>query len=166
MTSAIHLRDVQEDDVPLFFQHQRDEEANWMAAFTAQDPTDRQAFMAHWARIMADKNVLIKTILLGDEVVGSVLSYVEEGDPEVSYWIDKAHWGKGIVTQALGAFLQLNPARPIYARVAKDNIGSLRVLQKCGFIIIGEDKGYANARQTEVVEYLLELKAADQSRDE
>jgi RimJ/RimL family protein N-acetyltransferase len=53
----------------------------------------------------------------------------------------------------------VNRARPIYARVAKDNVASLRVLEKCGFTITGQAKGFANARGEEIEEWILELTA-------
>jgi RimJ/RimL family protein N-acetyltransferase len=160
MTSDFLLRDVVEDDLPVFFEQQLDPDANYMAAFTAKDPTDREAFTAHWSRIMADATVIIKTVVCNGQVVGSVLSYEEAGKPEVSYWIGKEYWGNGIATRALSEFLvHGNRARPIYARVAKDNLGSIRVLQKCGFTIIGEAKGFANARGEEIGELILELRA-------
>lgn len=87
MTNDLLLRDVVEDDLPIFFEQQLDAEANYMAAFTAKDPTNRDAFTAHWNRILADATVTIKTILFDGRVVGSVLSYEESGKPEVSYWI-------------------------------------------------------------------------------
>jgi len=159
MTSDFLLRDVVEDDLPIFFENQLDPEANRMAAFTAKDPTNREAFTAHWKKILADATVIIKTILIDGEVVGSVLSYEEDGKPEVSYWIGKKYWGKGNATRALFDFLaQGNKKRPIYARVAKDNFGSRRVLQKCGFTIIGEARGFANARGAEIEELVLELR--------
>lgn len=165
MTSALLLRDVVEEDLPIFFEQQSDPEANYMAAFTAKDPTNREAFTAHWNRIMADATVIIKTIVCDGQVVGSVLSYEEAGKPEVSYWIGKEYWGKGFTTRALSAFLaRANKTRPIYARVAKDNLGSLRVLEKCGFRITGQAKGFANARGQEVEELILELSANE--RDE
>jgi hypothetical protein len=46
----IRLREVEADDLPIFFEHQRDPDANHMAAFTSKDPTNRDAFLAHWAR--------------------------------------------------------------------------------------------------------------------
>ncbi|MCX6099824.1 MAG: GNAT family N-acetyltransferase [Candidatus Bipolaricaulota bacterium] len=94
------------------------------------------------------------------QVVGSVLSYEEAGKPEVSYWIGKEYWGKGFATRALSDLLvHGNKTRPIYARVARDNLGSRRVLEKCGFKIIGEARGFANARGEEIEELLLELGA-------
>lgn len=114
--------------------------------------------MSHWKRILADETVMIKTIVVQGRVIGNVLSYEQNGRPEVSYWIGRDFWGQGYATQALSAFLaHVNTTRPMYARAAKDNIGSLRVLQKCGFAIVGEDKGFANARGTEVEEFILEL---------
>lgn len=154
------LREVAEDDLPLFFEFQLDPEANYMAAFIARDPTDREAFTAHWKRIIADPTTINRTIVCDGRVVGNVSSYVESGKPEVTYWIGRAHWGKGIATRALATFLaQVNAARPIYARVARDNLGSRRVLEKCGFRVIGEAKGFANARGREIEELHLELPA-------
>lgn len=159
---SLLLRDVTDDDLPIFFEQQLDPQANWMAAFTAKDPTDREVFMAKWARIRQDKDILIRTIVYDGRVAGSVLSYVSDGEPEVSYWLGREFWGKGIATQALAAFLQIQTLRPIYARAAKDNLASLRVLQKCGFKITGEDMGFANARGQEVAEYTLRLEPAGQ----
>lgn len=158
MTNKLWLRDVIEEDLDTFFEQQLDPEANFMAAFTASDPTDREAFMAHWHRILADPVVIIRTIECAGQVVGHVLSYEDAGKPEVSYWIGKAYWGKGYATQALAAFLtQVNQTRPIYARVAQDNLPSRRVLEKCGFVIIEESSGFANARGGEIAELLLKL---------
>jgi RimJ/RimL family protein N-acetyltransferase len=156
MSNELLLRNVVNDDLPIFFEHQLDQEANTMAAFTAKDPTDQEAFMAHWHRILTNKTVILQTILFNGHVAGSVSSYVEEGKPEVTYWLGKEYWGKGIATWALAEFLtQHNKTRPIYARVAKDNPGSRRVLEKCGFTIIGESKGFANARGQAIEELLL-----------
>lgn len=152
------LREVQAEDLSIFFEHQQDSEANYMAAFTAKDPTDQQAFMAHWTRILGDATTTNRTILIDGQVAGSVSSYEETaGHPEVTYWLGKPYWGKGIATAALRALLAQVTTRPIYARVAKDNRASLRVLEKCGFTIIGEDKGFANARGQEIEEWLLHL---------
>ncbi len=157
----LFLRDVVEDDLPLFFDFQLDPDANHMAAFTARDPTDREAFTAHWHKIMAEPTNIIRTIVCDGQVVGSVSSYEEAGRPEVTYWIGRAHWGKGIATRALTAFLaRANSTRPIYARVSRDNLGSRRVLEKCGFQVIGEMRGFANARGQEIAELLLELRAS------
>lgn len=129
-----------------------------MAAFTANDPADWNAFLAHWRRILADATVIVRTIVVDGAVVGSVLSYETDGKPEVSYWLGRAFWGRGIATAALAQFLaEVNPMRPIYARVAKDNAGSRRVLKKCGFAIIGEETGFANARGAEIEELVLML---------
>jgi RimJ/RimL family protein N-acetyltransferase len=159
MPTHLLLRDVIDADLPIFFAQQLDPDANWMAAFTAKDPSNREAFDAHWDRIRAEPTIIIRTILCDGQVAGSVLSYEDEGKPEVSYWLGREFWGKGIATWALGEFLrEVNLKRPMYARVAKDNLGSRRVLEKCGFAVIGEERGYANARGMEIAELLLELR--------
>lgn len=158
MAGDVVLRDVREDDLPIFFEQQLDPTANFMAAFVAKDPTDRDAFMARWTKILSDATITWKTILCDGRVAGSVLRYEDQdGRPEVSYWLGKDDWGRGIATRALSQFLGYVKARPLYARAAKDNVASLRVLEKCGFTIVGEDKGFANARGQEVEEFILKL---------
>lgn len=157
--NGVVLRDVEEDDLPVFFQHQLDPEANRMAAFTLQDPSDLPVFMTRWARILSDESIVKRTITVDGDVVGSIMSFVQDGDTEVTYWIDRARWGQGIASQALAQFLDHLPTRPLRARAAKDNVGSTKVLQRCGFTIIGEDSGFAHGRGEVVEEFLLELKA-------
>lgn len=156
--SEILIRNVIEDDQHFFFEQQLDLDANNMAAFTRKNPSDRKAFDAHWTKIMSDKSIIIKTILYDGQVAGYVLKYEISKMPEVSFWLGKEYWGKDIATQALSLFLKDLIIRPVIARAAKDNIASIRVLEKCGFTIIGIDKGYANARHEEIEEVVLELK--------
>ena len=162
----LFLRDVVQDDLPVFFEFQLDPDANHMAAFIARDPSDRQAFIAHWNKILADPTTINKTIVCDGQVVGSVSSYEDGGKPEATYWIGRAYWGQGIATRALSEFLaHVNRARPIYARVAKDNLGSRRVLEKCGFQIIGDAKGFAKARGEEIEELHLGLPASEKGEE-
>jgi RimJ/RimL family protein N-acetyltransferase len=149
---SIQLREMTRDDLPIFFEQQLDQEANYMAAFTAKDPTDRQAFDVHWGKILADKGITIRTILYDDQVAGSVLCHAWGGEPEISYWLGKEFWSRGIATQGLALFLDVMTVRPLYARVAKDNIASIRVLEKNGFSLSGEGKWYSNARGKEIEE--------------
>ena len=155
----MELRNVFESDLPIFFAHQLDPEANQMAAFTAKDPSDNAYFHQHWSRILSDKTVTNRTVLYDGKVAGYVASYTDQefGKPEVTYWIGKEYWGKGIATRALSRFLEIVKVRPIYARVAKDNLGSIRVLLKCGFVLAGDGKGFANARGEEIEEQVMKL---------
>jgi RimJ/RimL family protein N-acetyltransferase len=159
MTGTVLLREVADDDLPIFFEQQRDPDANRMVAFTVRDPEDRGAFAAHWARIRGDDTTTIRTILFDGRVAGYVASFVRLGKPEVCYWVGKEYWGRGVATAALAQFLGGLETRPLFAGVARDNIASIRVLEKCGFTICGSDKGYSKARGEEVEEVLLELRA-------
>ncbi len=153
----VALRRVAQTDLPIFFAHQKDPVACHMAAFTRSDSTDRDAFMAHWARILNDDTVTVRTILCDGQVAGSVASYVDEtlGEIEVTYWVGREFWGSGIATQALARFLKIQTRRPIYARAATDNVASIRVLRKCGFEISGHTRGFANARGEEIDEVVM-----------
>ena len=151
------LRGVRDADLEALYQHWIHPEANRMAAFTSENPHDRDAFDARWARLRADTTVTALIIELDGEVVGTVSSWDNEGNREVTYWIGREHWGKGIATRALAEFLEVETARPLHAATAKDNAGSIRVLEKCGFERVGEGRGYANARGEEIDEVELML---------
>lgn len=127
-----------------------------MAAFAAKDPADRSAFDAQWKNILEGETISAKTIVFEGQVAGHISMFQLLGKPSISYWIGKPFWNKGIATQALSHFLEMESTRPIYARAAKDNLASIRVLGKCGFHVIATDKAFANARQAEIEEVVLE----------
>ncbi len=154
---SVELREVRPEDLEVFFEHHRDPVANHMAAFTHEDPDDREAFDAWWARLRASDAITTHTILADDEVVGSIMSWVADGPRELTYGIGRAHWGRGIATASLGQLLSLLEERPLVARAAVDNVGSLRVLDKCGFRVVEKARGFANARGEEIDEFVLSL---------
>jgi RimJ/RimL family protein N-acetyltransferase len=154
---TITLRDVTDADLPIFFDLQRDLTYNHMAAFTHKDPDDRAAFDAHWKKIRANPENKNQTIVFEGQVVGYIASFPMDGNREVTYGIGRPLWGRGLATEALRAFLAVETDRPLRARAAKDNVGSLRVLAKCGFEVTGEDIGFANARGQEIEEVVLRL---------
>jgi RimJ/RimL family protein N-acetyltransferase len=124
---------VRDADLPSLFEHQRDPEANHMAAFPARG---WEAFVAHWDKIRTDATTITQTIIVDGQVAGNIGSWVQDGEREVGYWLGRAFWGHGIATAALGAFLHLVTERPLHARVAAHNVASLRVLEKCGFRVV------------------------------
>ncbi|MFF7240754.1 GNAT family N-acetyltransferase [Streptomyces collinus] len=152
----IALRAVEDSDLPVFFRQMSDPEALRMAAFGPQDPADRGAFDVRWKRVR-DSSFLLRTVLADGVVVGSAGVYGEPGEREVTYWIDRAYWGRGVATAALRALLAEVPERPLYARAAADNAGSLRVLEKCGFQESARARGFANGRGAEIDEVVLRL---------
>jgi RimJ/RimL family protein N-acetyltransferase len=128
----VRLRAVTEDDLPVFYEHQRDPIAHRMAAFS---PRERDAFMAHWGSILRDASGVHRTIELGGTVAGHIVLFGIEGRREVGYWVGREFWGRGVATRALAAFLDEVSERPIYAGVADTNVASIRVLEKCGFTV-------------------------------
>jgi len=154
MAVAVHLRDVTEEDLPIFFEQQRDPDANRMAAFPARD---RAAFMAHWKKILVAPTGVIKTIVFDGQVAGNVLGFEHSGQHEVGYWLGRDYYGKGIATVALSLFLREFRVRPLYAHVAKHNGASIRVLEKCGFKMTGEDSAFATFDGESVEGYIMAL---------
>lgn len=159
-SQAITIREIKAYDLDTIYRQQLDSEANWMAAFVGKDPTDRAAFDAHWRKIIGVPAITNRTILVDGQIAGHIACFPESGHLEVTYWLGREFWGRGIATRALELLMQLIVERPVYGRTAQDNIGSLRVLQKCGFKIIGQDKGFAHGRGGETEEYILRLDSA------
>ncbi len=152
-----YLRLVLPADLDVFFQQQLDPAAVRMAAFAPKDPSDRAAFDSLWQKTLADPDLIVRTVLYGGQVAGFVVYHTWFGAPEVGGWLGREFWGLGVATRALRAFLVLVPTRPLYAHVAKDNLASLRVLEKCGFRITGAGKVFAHGRGEEIEEWILEL---------
>jgi RimJ/RimL family protein N-acetyltransferase len=155
--SLIALRLVEDADLDALFDQGRDPEAVRMAAFTAEDPGDRNAFAAHMARVRSSPDTTLRAVTRDGRLVGSIASFVSGDETEVTYWIDRAEWRNGIASRALELLLELVPTRPLHARAASDNIGSLRVLEKAGFKIIGTETSFAPARHGEIEETILRL---------
>lgn len=153
----ITLIETEKDDLKTFFQFQLDKEASYLAAFTPKDPNDKAAYLEKYTKHLADPTIHMRTIKVNDVIAGSIAKFVIENEAGITYWIDKQFWGQGIATTALNNFLKIEQTRPIYGRVAFDNYGSQKVLEKCGFVKIGKDKGFANARQAEIEEYIYKL---------
>ncbi|CAN5421566.1 GNAT family N-acetyltransferase [soil metagenome] len=153
----ITLTKTEEDDLNSFFEFQLDQEANYLAAFTAKDAFDKTAYIEKYTRHLHDPTIITRTIKLNNVIVGSIAQFVIEQDAEITYWIDSKLWGKGIASSALKEFLKIVQTRPLLGRVAFDNYGSQKVLEKCGFEKIGVAKGFANARQSEIQEFIYKL---------
>lgn len=154
---SVTLRPVYDSDLDALFRQMSDPESVRMAAFTPEDPADRQRFDAHMVRVMESPENTLRAIAWKGDLVGSIASFVVEGQTEITYWIDRAVWGRGIASRALALFLEVVRIRPLYARAASDNAGSLRVLEKTGFRIIDTEVSFAPARGTEIEETILRL---------
>jgi ribosomal-protein-alanine N-acetyltransferase len=164
MANTITLRKTDPADLDQLFLFQLDPEACYLAAFMPKDHTNKEAYIAKYTPFLSDPSINMFTILVNGNIAGSVSKYVMQGDAEITYWIDKQYWGQGIGTRVLTEFLKIETTRPIYGRVAFDNIGSQRVLENCGFVKIGTDRGYANARQAEIEEFIF-IHSANSSPD-
>ena len=156
-TPEISLRDMTVEDLPILFEYESDPDVRHMVAFGPENISDRDTFTAHWTKHLANDSLVKKVILSDGQVVGSIMGFELFGEPTVGYSIGKPYWGQGITSKALAIFLTQHPTRPLYARVVYDNTRSRRVLEKNGFVVVGEDKGFANARGAEVQEFILRL---------
>lgn len=153
----IKLRPTKVSDLDILFKFQLDKESGYLAAFMPENLADKSAYIRKYTKLLNDPTVNNQTITLDNIIVGSIAKFVMEGDSEITYWIDRKYWGQGIATKALKDFLTIETIRPIFGRVAFDNFGSQKVLEKCGFNKVGADKGFANARQMEIEEFIYKL---------
>ncbi|WP_073166341.1 GNAT family N-acetyltransferase [Tangfeifania diversioriginum] len=152
----IKLRQTEIEDLPVFFQFQLDE-ASYLAAFIPEDPTDKSAYLTKHTKLLSAPTINYMTISFNNSIVGSIVKFEMEREAEITYWIDKKFWGQGVATKALADFLNIETKRPIYARVAFDNYASQKVLEKSGFVKIAREVSFANARQTEIAEFIYKL---------
>jgi ribosomal-protein-alanine N-acetyltransferase len=152
--NQVTLRQTEISDLKTLYLFQIDQEANFLAAFTSKDSANRESYIKKYTPFLSNPTINMQTILLNGTIVGSLAKFEIEGEAELTYWIDKKYWGTGVASTALKDFLITEKTRPIRGRVAFDNIGSRRVLEKCGFLKIGTDKGFANARQKEIEEFI------------
>ncbi len=155
MKSEVTLRQVEEEDLAVFFEQQLDPEATEMAAFPSRE---RDAFMAHWQKSMKDQSNLFKTIIFQGKVAGNVVSWEQDDERRVGYWLGKEYWNRGIASSALSQFLKHVRVRPLFALVAERNPASMRVLEKCGFTI-AEEGTFSVADGKEEKEYVMRLGA-------
>ena len=130
VTPAVSLRSVEDRDIEVFFDHQADPQAVEMAAFPARD---KDQFAAHWAKVRADDTNVVRTIVADGMVAGNIGSWQQNGQQLLGYWIGREFWGRGVATQALALLVDEVSIRPLYAHVVVHNVGSIRVLEKCGF---------------------------------
>ena len=157
MNESLSLRAVEPEDLPIFFAHQLDPEATRMAAFP---PRDHESFMAHWTtKILGSPEVVSRTIIWGGRVVGNVGAWTDAETQErfICYWIGREFWGQGLATAAVRLLIQIEPSRPLAARVVKHNVGSIRVLEKVGFTRAGED-AFTGSNGTRHEEFVYVLK--------
>ncbi|MCY7413741.1 MAG: GNAT family N-acetyltransferase [Salinibacterium sp.] len=153
----ITLRELDDAELDRLFDWERNAAAVEMAAFTRADPSDREAFDAHYERIRNDPSVFLRAIDDGTGLVGTIASFTVDGDRNVTYWVDPARWGEGLASAALTMFLTQETVRPIFARVAEHNLGSARVLAHAGFLEIGSETSYADGLGRDVIEHIYRL---------
>jgi RimJ/RimL family protein N-acetyltransferase len=129
---AIRLRPLGPGDLPRMYAFQLDPDSNRMAV---TNPRSAEAFDAHWAKVLVDPEITANAIMFDGEMVGSICCFPIDGQAHVGYWLDREHWGMGIATRALHLLLGEVKHRPLIATAATSNAASLRILQKCGFVV-------------------------------
>ena len=153
----VSLRPLEDGDLDSIYEQSTDPESIRMAAFTAEDQTDRRAFLNRMSRNRANPSALNRVIDVDGAIAGTIVSFRIDNQLEVTYWVDRTQWGRGIASAALQILLAETAERPVYARAASDNAGSLRVLEKAGFRRIGINRGFAAGRGEEIEETILRL---------
>ncbi len=135
---SVTIRPVAAGDAELVFVLESDEVGADMLAFLPRAPGDRAAFDEAWERYTTRPDIVFRVVEVDGAFAGYVLSFVieEAGEPEreVGYWIDRVYWGRGVASAALALLLDEVAERPLWGRVAGDNVGSRRVLEKAGFV--------------------------------
>lgn len=173
--NRVSLREVRREDLEILFRQVNEPEGMRMVGSVRDTHTDHAAYMARWETIFANAKVIPRAIVVagdggntggGSEVIAGSIACFERvlepsrpcrilPGPEIGYWLGQAFWGKGIASEAVRLFLGEVTTRPLFARAASDNVGSIRVLQKAGFKEIGREMFFANMRGQEIEETLM-----------
>lgn len=138
MSEDVQLRDVQETDLEVFYQQQLDPIAAERARFPSRD---RERFMTHWhTRVLGNPTGFYQTVAVDGAVAGNIVAWwyePEEDKRYTGYWFGREFWGRGIGSRAMMLFLEREKTRPLYADPHQGNVGSVRLLEKCGFERVG-----------------------------
>ncbi|HEY0863799.1 MAG TPA: GNAT family N-acetyltransferase [Lacunisphaera sp.] len=139
ITSRVSLRPIETGDLETFFLHQLDPEAVRMVGFRSRD---RAAFFAHWTNnVLGNATATNRTILYDQSIAGNIGTWTDATTQErlIGYWLGREFWGRGVASAAVRQFLEAELTRPLTARVVPHNRGSIRVLEKTGFVRKGEE---------------------------
>ncbi|WP_345801027.1 GNAT family N-acetyltransferase [Microbacterium sp. AZCO] len=153
----IELRDLDDDDLDAVYEMMRDPEAIAQAAFTASDPDDRGAFDTWIGRERASSDVDTFVVTERGGFAGTAALFTVDGDREVTFWIARHAWGRGVATAALRLLIAREPIRPLFARASADNAAFIAVLERCGFTEVSRTPSFAPGvgREVEVVLFTL-----------
>ena len=150
------IRDAAEADIPIFFEHQARPGSDGHGEDAGQGRGSVHGPLAEDPRQRRGQK---KTILFEGEVAGNVLIFERGGKRLVGYWIGREFWGKGLASKGLAELLAEETTRPLYAYAATSNVGSMRVLEKCGFTLVGRETEFDEALGEEIEEALYVLEA-------
>jgi RimJ/RimL family protein N-acetyltransferase len=153
----IELRDLDDDDLDAVYDMLRDPDAVAMAAFTRADASDRAAFDEWIAVRRRSSEVSLHVVTERGGFAGIVAAFTVDGDREVTAWLARHAWGRGVATEALRLLLSHEPTRPLFARVAAHNAAGVGVLEKNGFTEVSRSLQDASGlgRQAEEIVYAL-----------
>jgi [ribosomal protein S5]-alanine N-acetyltransferase len=138
---AEHLR---EPDLHLYTDHLplTAAEAEWWVNFRAG--TGHSGAPETLLALRRPEGTLIGAIGVGDGEVGPAAV------GELGYWLAKPEWGQGLMTAAVATFcryaFEALALHKLEAKVFDPNIGSWRVLEKCGFKLEGYIREHAYRR--------------------
>lgn len=139
----IDLRDFDDDDHDAVFAMMRDREALELVAFTADHPDDPDEFDAWLHRRRAHPDVTLFTVTEDGGYAGTAALFRTEADREVTIWLARHAWGRGIGTATLEILVSREPERPLYARAAAHNAAAVAILRRVGFAEVSRAVSFA-----------------------
>jgi RimJ/RimL family protein N-acetyltransferase len=139
----VELRPMLDADKAGIFAFQSDPASCRMAVVNARD---QAGFDAFWAKVTSDPAIVSRSIYVDGTLAGSMSVFTMEGERMLGYWIDRGWWGRGVASRAVEAFLADVKERPIVAHVADSNVGSIKVLERNGFVLESTEESPASER--------------------
>jgi ribosomal-protein-alanine N-acetyltransferase len=147
-TKRLILRSPKASDAePMFSNWANDPEVTKYLTWNPHESVEvTKMIVSRWLQEEEDPKTVrfLITVKGNDDPVGSidVVGY-HDGDPEIGYCLSRKLWGQGYMTeacQAVMAYLFALGHKRILIDAAEDNIGSNRVIAKCGFRFVGKER--------------------------
>lgn len=146
-SSRLTLRKTREQDWPNYLSLLSDPTVTRLCFDPPEEPAIRERFEADlqpWA--VESEQWLSFSIIETDtsSYVGTIGLKVLGGEAEVGFLLVPEFQGKGYATEALESIKDIAGrigVAMLIARITEGNVGSVRVVEKCGFVLVGGFEG-------------------------
>ena len=158
-TDRLLLRKIEKEDAKTIYNNwAKDQEVTkYLTWYPHKNVEQTEKIVDAWIEEYKDPKTHRFGIVLkeSNELIGmiDVVNYIDDC-PEIGYVLSKNYWGKGLMTEVCTKFTEYLFAQgfnKIIIKANKDNLGSNKVIQKCGFKFTHESTGPCSEIKPDIV---------------